>query len=41
MQYSGRSTVQKQTLRAKIPTFWRRTPDKSKAEVNEGLYNIA
>lgn len=35
------STVEKQTLRAKIPTFRRRTQDKSTAEVNEGLHKTA
>ena len=31
----------KETLRAKIPTFRRRTQDKSTAEVNEGLHKTA
>lgn len=35
------STVEKQTLQTKIPIFWRRKQDKSKAEVNEGLHKIA
>ena len=35
------STVEKQTLRAKIPIFLKWTQDKSKAAINESLHKIA